>query len=403
MLLAPTGSGKTFAYLIPLTHHLQENHPDSRGLIIVPSRELALQIEQVFKTLKTSLNVCTCYGGHAFKTEANRLKENPSLVIGTPGRLSEHVQTGNLTIEGLKIVVLDEFDKSLQFGFHEQLKVIFAAMDGKEKYMLTSATKLESLPDFLPFEEGETLDYLKENAGGKLDLKLVRTSSVEKAETLMRLLAGFEQESSLVFCNHRDAVNRISTLLSAHDFPHGILHGGMEQIDREKNLFQFRSGTQKLLIATDLASRGLDIPEIKHVVHYQLPPQRNAFIHRNGRTARMFASGQSYLILAHDESLPDYLDKELPEHEVPDTFKIPETSSLACLYISAGKKDKISKGDVVGFFTKKGGLNGSDIGLINILDTATYVAIPKDKVHALLKLTSKEKLKKIKVKVALAN
>lgn len=403
MLLAPTGSGKTLAYLIPLAHQVQENYPHSRGLIIVPSRELALQIEQVFKSLKTGLNACTCYGGHAFKTEANRLKENPALVIGTPGRLSEHVQTGNLAISDLKIVVLDEFDKSLQFGFHEQLKVIFAALDGKQNYQLTSATKLESLPDFLPFRECETLDYLKENAGSRLDLKLVRTSSVEKVETLMRLLAGFDQESSLVFCNHREAVNRISTLLTAYHFPHGILHGGMEQIDREKNLFQFRSGTQKLLIATDLASRGLDIPEIKHVVHYQLPPQKNAFIHRNGRTARMFATGQSYLILAHDESLPDYLEKELPEHDVPDAFKIPETSSLACLYISAGKKDKISKGDVVGFLTKKGGLDGSDIGLISILDTATYVAIPQDKVQDLLKLTSKEKMKKIKVKVALAN
>lgn len=403
MLLAPTGSGKTLAFLVPLAHEIQETFPASSALIIVPSRELALQIEQVFKSLKTNLNVCTCYGGHAFKTEANRLKENPALVIGTPGRLSEHAQMGNMVMPGLKTVVLDEFDKSLQFGFHDQLKVIFDNLNGNQKYLLTSATNLESMPDFLPFDNFETLDYLKDSRESRVDLKLVRTSSVEKVDTLMRLLTNFEQESTLVFCNHRDAVNRISTHLSENHFPHDILHGGMEQIDREKNLFKFRSGAQQLLVATDLASRGLDIPEIKHVVHYQLPPKKNAFIHRNGRTARMFASGQSYLVLAHEESLPDYLEKELPEYTLPEDFKIPEESALVCLYISAGKKDKVSKGDVVGFLTKKGGMDGSEIGLISILDHATYVAIPKDKVQHLLHRTSGEKLKKVKVKVAVAS
>ncbi|SHN08176.1 DbpA RNA binding domain-containing protein [Cyclobacterium lianum] len=403
MLLAPTGSGKTLAYLVPLALSLQKNYPQSTGLIIVPSRELALQIEQVFRSLKTNLNACTCYGGHAFKTEANRLKENPALVIGTPGRLSEHAQLGNLPLAGLEMVVLDEFDKSLQFGFHDQLKVIFDRLDGTQRYFLTSATALESLPEFLPLSSWETLDYLKISSESKLELKLVRTPSVEKAAKLMHLLAGFQQENSLVFCNHREAVIRISTLLSENHFPHETLHGGMEQIDREKSLFKFRSGVKKVLIATDLAARGLDIPEIRHVVHYQLPSKEDAFIHRNGRTARMHASGQSYLVLAHDEPLPDYLPKDLSEFEPPEDIRIPTSSPLACLYISAGKKDKISKGDVVGFLTNKGGLDGGDIGLIGITDTASYVAIPREQVPAVLQKTSKEKMKKIRVKVELAN
>src|SRR5690606_35022710 len=135
---------------------------------------------------------------------------------------------------------------------------------------------------------------------------IVHSSSKEKGETLMRLVAGFQNDSCIVFCNHRDAVDRLSTLLNDYGYFHSVLHGGLEQIDREKNLIRFRSKVTNLLISTDLASRGLDIPEIRHVVHYQLPPKEDAFIHRNGRTARMHAQGLSYMILANDEARPPY-------------------------------------------------------------------------------------------------
>lgn len=403
ILLAPTGSGKTLAYLIPLVQQLQEEGPSKRALIVIPSRELALQIEQVFKSLKTGISSCTCYGGHEMKVETNRLKENPGLVLGTPGRLSDHVLSGNIEPDDFSLIVLDEFDKSLQLGFHEQLKMLFEKIKGEPLFYLTSATLLDPLPDMLPSRDWETLDFLKDNSSTSLELKLVRTSSVEKADTLLRLLADLGGESTLVFCNHRDAVNRISQLLTENNFAHALLHGGMEQIDREKNLIRFRNGSQNLLIATDLASRGLDIPEIRQVVHYQLPTSEQAYIHRNGRTARMHASGTGYLVLAHDEHLPEYLTKELPEHPVPADFTIPEPSSMECLYISGGKKDKISKGDVLGFLTKTGGLMGNEIGLISILETATYVAIPRQKVSDLLKNTSGQKLKKVKVKLEIAN
>ncbi|MEX2512863.1 MAG: DEAD/DEAH box helicase [Cyclobacteriaceae bacterium] len=403
MLLAPTGSGKTLAYLIPLVNQLKEGNPNVQALIVVPSRELAIQIEEVFKSLKTNFKVSTFYGGHSMKTEQNRLRDAPAVIIGTPGRLSDHLIRKSFDPKVIQMVVLDEFDKSLQFGFHEQLRVIFENLSGKQKHLLTSATQLDRLPDFLPLKKLVTVNYLKNRKDSKLTLKLLRTSSVEKADRLMRLVAGFEQEACLVFCNHREAVNRISTLLTDNAFEHVVLHGGMEQLDREKNLIKFRSGTHQLMIATDLASRGLDIPEIKHVVHYQLPPKENAFIHRNGRTARMDADGQGYLVLAHDETLPDYLGEDLEEVELPEGFQAPLPSSLVCVYISAGKKDKISKGDVVGLLTKKGGLSSEDIGLITIMDQATYVAVHREKVNKMLEKVDLEKLKKVKVRVALAN
>src|SRR5688572_21538812 len=338
MLLAPTGSGKTLAFLIAMLHELNPQAQGVQALIVAPSRELALQIEQVFRTMKTSYRVSCCYGGHSVKIEQSSLREGPAVVIGTPGRLADHIDRDSFDATPIKMVVLDEFDKSLQMGFHEQLKAIFKALGGRQHHILTSATRLDELPDFVPFKKLETLVYLKDEVASKLKLKLVRTKSADKVETLMRLVAGFNQEVCLIFCNHRDAVERISSLFEHHNFAHGIFHGAMEQIDREKNLIKFRGGSHNVLISTDLAARGLDIPEIKHVVHYQLPIHHQEFIHRNGRTARMHADGEAYLIVADDESLPDYIDRSLEEISVASKLQLPPPPKFACLYISAGKK-----------------------------------------------------------------
>ncbi len=403
MLLAPTGSGKTLAFLIPLVNKLKANAKGVQALIVAPSRELSLQIEQVFRMMKTSYRVSCCYGGHSVKIEQNSLSDAPEVVIGTPGRLADHILRESFDPSTISMVVLDEFDKSLQMGFHEQLKAIFKSLSGKQQHLLTSATRLEVWPEFLPFAKPKTLDYLKDEGNSKLELKLVRTSSTDKVETLMRLVAGFNQEVCLVFCNHRDAVDRISDLLTEHKIEHGTLHGAMEQIDREKNLIKFRGGAHNLLIATDLASRGLDIPEIKHVVHYQLPPQREAFMHRNGRTARMLSEGQAYLVLANDETLPSYIDKSVEEVFVDKKLKRPLPPLYSCLYISAGKKDKVSKGDIVGLLTKKGGLTSDDIGLIATLDYSSYVSVKRKFVDQALTKIKNEKLKNLKVKIEVAS
>lgn len=403
MLLAPTGSGKTLAFLIPLINQLRPDVKKVQALIVAPSRELSLQIEQVFRMMKTSYKVSCCYGGHSVKIEQNSLADAPAVVIGTPGRLADHISRKSFDASTIKLVVLDEFDKSLQMGFHKELMVIFEALNGKQRHLLTSATRMDVWPEFLPFAKPETLNYLKDEVESKLKLKLVRTNSTDKVETLMRLVAGFNQEVCLVFCNHRDAVERISGLLAQSKFEHGILHGAMEQIDREKNLIKFRGGAHNTLIATDLASRGLDIPEIRHVVHYQLPPQQEAFLHRNGRTARMHADGKAYLVLAIDETIPAYIDKPIEEVKVSNKLRLPPPPAFACLYISAGKKDKISKGDIVGLLTKKGGLQSTDIGLIATLDYSSYVAVKRTLVDQVLTGIKNEKLKNIKVKIEVAS
>lgn len=402
-VLAPTGSGKTLPFLIAIVNRLNAKEKGVQAIVVVPSRELALQIEQVFKTMKTTFKVSCCYGGHSFKTEQDSLSEAPALLIATPGRLADHISRQSFDPSSVKVVVLDEFDKSLQMGFHDQIKILFKALSGKQQHILTSATNLDALPEFLPFRKLETLNYLKTEAVSNLQLKLVHTVSAEKVETLMRLVAGFNQEVCLVFCNHREAVERISALFKSHKFEHGILHGAMEQIDREKNLIKFRGGAHNVLIATDLAARGLDIPEIKHVVHYQLPLTEEAFIHRNGRTARMHATGEAYLILADDETLPGYLNKTLEELPLAKTLKLPPPPVFACLYISAGKKDKISKGDIAGLLMKKAGITKDDVGLITTLDHASYVSVKRPLVNKILASIKDERLKKVKVKVEVAS
>jgi len=399
MLLAPTGSGKTLAFLLPIVDALKPGKDEVQALIITPSRELALQIEQVFRGLKTKYKVCCFYGGHAMKIEESSLSTAPAVIIGTPGRLADHISRKTFDTKTIRLVVLDEFDKSLQMGFEPDLAVVFKSLTGRQKHLLTSATSLDPLPSFLPFSRPEFINYLNNATPPLLKLKRVHTASTDKLETLMRLVAGFNQEACIVFCNHREAVDRISALFHKHNFAHGILHGALEQIDREKNLIKFRTGAHNVLIATDLASRGLDIPEIKHIVHYQLPQQRDAFVHRNGRTARMHAEGEAYFVLAEDEIVPPYLDDEIIEIKLNPKLILPPPPEFVCLYIGAGKKDKISKGDIAGLLMKKGGLSASQIGLITTLDHSSYAGIRRKHLKQALSGVKNEKLKKIKVKI----
>lgn len=403
MLLSPTGSGKTLAFLTAMLERLDPAVRGVQAVVVVPSRELALQIEQVFRAMKTQYKVTCCYGGHDIKIEENSLKESPALIIATPGRLADHIGRKTVSVSVVRVVVLDEFDKSLQLGFHDQIKIFLKALSGRQRHLLTSATRMDELPDFLPFTKPVMVDYLQEEAVSKLQLKVVHTVSAVKAETLMRLVAGFGSDVCLVFCNHREAVDRISALFTYHRFEHGILHGAMEQIDREKNLIKFRGGAFTVLIATDLAARGLDIPEIRHVIHYQLPHHEDAFIHRNGRTARMHADGQAYLVLADDEVLPDYIDRSVEELTISETLELPPPPAYACLYISAGRKDKINKGDIAGLLMKKGGLQGDDVGLITTLDHASYVSVRRSLVKKLLASLKDERIKKMKVKIEIAS
>ena len=402
LLLSPTGSGKTLAFLFPVLRNLKKENSGIQAMILVPSRELALQIEQVFKSMGTDFKASVCYGGHDKKIEVNNLIESPALLIGTPGRIAYHLKNGNFDATTIKTLVLDEFDKSLEFGFHDDMSLIISEMPLLSQRILTSATAMTEIPAFTGLNNEATVDFLKVlEIKPDFQLRKVITTSEGKLETLFQLLCKIGNKRTLIFCNHRDAVDRISELLKEKGISRETFHGGMEQDERERALLKFKNDSSRILITTDLASRGLDIPEVESIVHYQLPPKEDAFIHRNGRTARMNAKGFVYLIMTEDENFP-FIKKNTPEEKLTQDYKMPSRTPYLTIYISAGKKDKVNKVDIVGFLIKKGELEKDDIGLIEVKDTTSYVAVNRQKVVALLKKLDNQRLKNKKLKIEIA-
>lgn len=402
VLLSPTGSGKTLAFSFPVLRNLKKNISGVQALILVPARELALQIEQVFKSMGTDFKVSACYGGHDKKIEINNFIEAPAVLVGTPGRVAYHLRNNNFDPDTIETLVLDEFDKALELGFHDDMNFIVGSLKNLSQRILTSATAMDEIPTFTGLQNEKRIDFLKLNeVKPNIQLRKVMTIPEEKLDTLFNLICKIGNKRTLIFCNHREAVERISELLREKGIDRETFHGGMEQDERERALLKFRNDSARILITTDLASRGLDIPEIESIVHYQLPPKEDAFIHRNGRTARMNAKGFAYLIMTEEENFP-FIKNNTTEENVTEYHKVPEKTPFQTVYISAGKKDKVNKVDIVGFLIKKGELQKEDIGLIEVKDTTSYVAVSRKKVSTLLKKLSNERLKNKKVKMEVA-
>ena len=399
ILLSDTGSGKTLAFLLPILTFLDEKQTGTQALVIVPSRELALQIEQVFKTMGTGFKITCCYGGHLRETEENNLKEAPALIVGTPGRLADHIRRNNIQTGAIKTLVLDEFDKSLELGFQDEMAFIIGSLRSLNKRILTSATAATEIPEFVGLKSVQTLDYLSGKKTERLLIQQVYSPDRDKIDTLFRLICRIGDRSAVVFCNHRESVERVSALLKDKGIVNVFYHGALEQSERDSALAKFRNGSSNILVTTDLASRGLDVPNIRYIIHYHLPATEEVFIHRNGRTARMDASGTAILILSPEESLPGFIHDRPEPLEIPAATTLPAKPKWTTLFVSAGKKDKVNKVDVVGFLTAKGQLKKEDIGLIEVKDFFCFVAIRKSNVSHTLQLIKNEKLKNKKVKI----
>lgn len=402
ILLSATGSGKTLAFLLPLLEKIDTQSDDTQVLIVVPSRELALQIEQVFKSLQSGIKATCIYGGHSTKTEEQSLLAKTSVIIGTPGKINFHIRKGNFDPTTIHTLVLDEFDKSLELGFQDEMGMILENLIHLKQRILTSATAMEEIPDFVGIGDFEKVNYLgNEEQAPDLALKVLHTQSKDKLKLLMQVVSEHPSGPTLIFCNHRDAAERVSDLLTDKGMSNGIYHGGMNQPDREKALVKFRNGTHSVLVTTDLASRGLDIPDVQQVIHYQIPFTEESFTHRNGRTARMKSSGKAYLLLADEEYKPAYINEEVEEVTEIADFKLLEASKWATIYVAAGKKDKVNKIDVVGLLHKKGNLQKEDVGLIEVFDHMSYAAVNRKKIHQVLNLIKNEKIKGRKYKIGI--
>ncbi|MEO6000026.1 MAG: DEAD/DEAH box helicase [Chitinophagaceae bacterium] len=402
ILLSSTGSGKTLGFLLPILELMDPDKATTQALVIVPSRELALQIEQVFKSMGTRYKVTCCYGGHLRETEENNLLQAPALIIGTPGRLADHIRRGNIQVNSIETLVLDEFDKSLELGFEEEMSFIVESLRSIKKRILTSATDAAEIPSFIQLNNPLRLDYLSSEVSEALSIQIVKSDERDKLNTLFSLICFLGNRSAIVFCNHRDAVERTSNLLKEKGIVNVFYHGALEQPERDSALCKFRNGTADVLVTTDLASRGLDIPNIRYIIHYHLPSSEEVFTHRNGRTARMEASGTAIIIVSDDEKIPGYISPDAPLITLPESSILPDKPKWSTLFIAAGKKDKVNKIDIVGFLTNKGQLKKEEIGLIEVKDFFSFVGLRKSKVSQTLLLIKNEKIKNKKVRIDVA-
>ncbi len=399
ILLSPTGTGKTLAFALPLLKFLDPESKDIQALILVPSRELAIQIEQVIRSMGSGYKVNAVYGGRPMSKDKIEIKHNPAILIGTPGRILDHFNNDRFSKATIKTLILDEFDKSLEDGFEEEMKGIIGLLPSINKRILTSASQAVSVPNFVRLDKPKTLNYLKEKTVSRLTIKTVVSPNKNKLQTLLDLLAHIGNEQGIVFCNLRDSIDEVSSFLERNNIRHTCFSGGMEQKDRERALIKFRNGSSQVLIATDLAARGIDIPEMKYIIHYELPRLKEEFTHRNGRTARVNSKGTAYILKWKNEHLPDFI---LNVKGVDISEKAPHKQPYwETLFISGGRKDKISKGDIAGLFFKQGALNKDQLGTIELKQDCAFVAVPTSIAAALVDKLNNTRLKKKKVRVTI--
>ena len=397
VLLSPTGTGKTLAFLLPLIKLLDPDCTDVQALIIVPSRELAIQIEQVVRSMGSGFKVNAVYGGRPMSKDKIELKHSPAILIGTPGRIADHFSNNRFSKTSIKTLILDEFDKSLEDGFESEMKEIIGQLPHINKRILTSATQSVNIPGFVRLDQPTTVNYLKAKLRSKLELKTVVFPSKHKTQTLLNVIGHLGNQTGIIFCNLRDSVELVSRYLYKNKVNHSCFVGGMAQKDRERSLIKFRNGTNQILIATDLASRGIDIPELKFIIHYEVPRAKEEFIHRNGRVARVDAKGTAFIMKGEAEDLPAYVtnSKVVTLNKQLDR-KPPFWETL---FISGGRKDKISKGDIAGLFFKQGNLTKDQLGTIELKQDCAFVAVPKVLANTLVDKLNNTRLKKKKVRV----
>ncbi len=397
VLISPTGTGKTLTFLLPVLKGLDMDCNEVQALILVPSRELAIQIEQVLREIGSGFKVNAVYGGRPVSKDKIELRHRPAILIGTPGRIHDHFRSNRFSKDHIRTLVLDEFDKSLETGFEEDMKAIVNQLPKLSKRILTSATQGLQIPGFVGMNNTVTLNYAKGNTS-KLAIKSVISPSADKLNTLLELLNFLGNKPGIIFCNFRERIQSVSTFLNKNGISHGCFNGGMEQKDRERTLMKFRNGTYQIIVATDLAARGLDIPELNYIVHFELPRTVEEFTHRNGRTARVNAKGTAYVLTWEKEYLPEFV-QDIPVEDISKQVKR-KPQYWGTLFVSGGRKDKISKGDIAGLFFKQGKLNKDQLGLIELKQDCAFVAVPLSLTEKLIDRLNNSRIKKKKVRVS---
>jgi len=401
ILISPTGSGKTIAFAVSILKRLDAPGHGVQAVVIAPSRELVLQIYEVIRPIASGYKTVPLYGGHSMQDEVKSLSVIPDIVIATPGRLLDHIERRQLDLGGVSVLVIDEYDKALELGFADEMKKCVKAMDRPRYVVLTSATELKEEPSYLDLSRAERI-VAQGSAGprGRIQTVHIESPARDKLDILVDLLRSMDDGKVIVFVNHRESAERVWSYLRDAGLPAGLYHGGIDQQQREQAVDLLNNGTTPILVSTDLGSRGLDIDSVQSVIHYHMPLSSESMTHRNGRTARMGASGTVYYITSEGDDVPEYVvwDREyMPSGASSDPIR----PHSATLYFGSGKKEKISRGDIAGYLIANGGLSPDEVGKIVVRDHNSLAAVPAGKVDGVMAAISGAPLKGKKVRVSL--
>jgi len=409
---AKTGSGKTAAFGIGLLHNLESQTYQTQTLVLCPTRELADQVSKEIRRLARAIpntKILTLCGGKPLGPQLASLEHQPHIVVGTPGRVLKHLEKGSLKLNGLKTLVLDEADRMLDMGFHEDIMRIIDMMPRKRQTLLFSATYPEEIKEISNAIQNDPVDIRVETLHDDKKIKQIfyEIPKGERTKTLVAVLQHYRPESSVVFCNRKQQVKELADELWQQGFHALALHGDLEQKERDQVLVQFSNKSSSILIATDVAARGLDIKDLQAVINFELPHDPEIHIHRIGRTGRAGKEGLALSLFMHSEkpkveAIEEYQDAPVnidktSSLKTRENFRL--SPPMVTLCINAGRKDKVRPGDILGALTANTNLPGKQIGKIDLFDNVAYVAVERPIHKQALKILTEGKIKGRKFRV----
>ncbi|MGB5397863.1 MAG: ATP-dependent RNA helicase DbpA [Gammaproteobacteria bacterium] len=409
---ARTGTGKTAAFAIGLLHALEPQTYQTQALVLCPTRELADQVSKEIRQLARAIpntNILTLCGGKPIGPQLASLERNPHIVVGTPGRILKHLQKASLQLDHLKTLVLDEADRMLDMGFHDDIMQIITMMPGKRQTLLFSATYPDEIKHISDLIQKDPVDVRVEGLHDNKKIKQLfyEIQKGERTRTLVALLEHYRPQSCVVFCNRKQQCQELADELWQQGFHAIALHGDLEQKDRDQVLVQFSNKSSSILIATDVAARGLDIKDLEAVVNFELSPDPEIYIHRIGRTGRADKQGIALSLFMASEApkvsaIEKYQDSPVKIEKTTslksrENFKL--SPPMVTLCINAGRKDKLRAGDILGALTSNTDLPGKLIGKIDIFDNIAYVAVERPIAKQALKILTEGKIKGRKFRI----
>ncbi len=403
---AKTGSGKTAAFAIGLLHYLDAQTYRTQALVLCPTRELADQVSKEVRRLARAIantKILTLCGGTPIGPQLASLEHHPHVVVGTPGRVLQHLEKGSLTLDRLKMLVLDEADRMLDMGFHEDIMQIIDMMPRQRQTLLFSATYPDEIKDISHAVQKAPLEIRLTTLHDNKKIKQVfyEIQKGDRTRTLVSLLEHYRPQSSVVFCNRKQQARELADELWQQGFHALALHGDLEQKERDRVLVQFSNKSSSILVATDVAARGLDIKDLQAVINFELSPDPEIHIHRIGRTGRAGNEGLALSLFMPSEAGKVNAIEEYQNSPV----RIDATSSLksrenfrlsppmVTLCINGGRKNKLRAGDILGALTANTSIPGKQIGKIDLFDSLAYVAVERPAAKQALKILSEGKIK----------